>query len=158
MQRDWMWRDQRESNFHIVTYLFVVTTSFFIIKGCQERFLSTLILPKMNYDNFSSNVNFSFFLQSTASVSGSSISHASQLSNPYLGLPLEFGKCESCGSSDPGNCEGAYPMFTLVFFLWKAACLIKIICIQKLIISQILCGVVTSMYYFQAILDILSYR
>ncbi|EXB62675.1 DNA-directed RNA polymerase E subunit 1 [Morus notabilis] len=44
----------------------------------------------------------------TASVSGSSISHATQLSNPFLGLPLEFGKCESCGTSDLGNCEGHF--------------------------------------------------
>ncbi|PON53298.1 DNA-directed RNA pol I, largest subunit [Parasponia andersonii] len=44
----------------------------------------------------------------TASVSGSSITHASQLSNPYLGLPLEFGRCESCGTSEAGNCEGHF--------------------------------------------------
>ncbi|KAM6582934.1 hypothetical protein CsatB_009936 [Cannabis sativa] len=44
----------------------------------------------------------------TASVSGSSITHASQLTNPYLGLPLEFGRCESCGTSEAGSCEGHF--------------------------------------------------
>ncbi|KAK7314176.1 hypothetical protein VNO77_39388 [Canavalia gladiata] len=44
----------------------------------------------------------------TASVSDSSISHASQLSNPFLGLPLEFGRCESCGTSEAGKCEGHF--------------------------------------------------
>ncbi|KAJ7982346.1 DNA-directed RNA polymerase subunit [Quillaja saponaria] len=44
----------------------------------------------------------------TASISDSAISHASQLSNPFLGLPLEFGRCESCGTSEPGKCEGHF--------------------------------------------------
>ncbi|XP_061336787.1 DNA-directed RNA polymerase V subunit 1 [Gastrolobium bilobum] len=44
----------------------------------------------------------------TASISDSQISHASQLSNPFLGLPLEFGRCESCGTSEPGKCEGHF--------------------------------------------------
>ncbi|KAJ4847214.1 hypothetical protein Tsubulata_008459 [Turnera subulata] len=44
----------------------------------------------------------------TASVSDCSISHSSQLSNPFLGLPLEFGKCESCGTSELGKCEGHF--------------------------------------------------
>ncbi|KAL2581678.1 hypothetical protein AAZV13_15G197500 [Glycine max] len=44
----------------------------------------------------------------TASISDSSISHASQLSNPFLGLPLEFGRCESCGTSEVGKCEGHF--------------------------------------------------
>ncbi|KAG2396532.1 DNA-directed RNA polymerase V subunit 1 DNA-directed RNA polymerase D subunit 1b [Vigna angularis] len=44
----------------------------------------------------------------TASISDSSISHASQLSNPFLGLPLEFGRCESCGTSEAGKCEGHF--------------------------------------------------
>ncbi|KAI6670295.1 hypothetical protein NL676_005180 [Syzygium grande] len=43
-----------------------------------------------------------------ASISDCSITHASQLSNPFLGLPLEFGRCESCGTSDPGKCEGHF--------------------------------------------------
>lgn len=43
-----------------------------------------------------------------ASVSDCSITHSSQLSNPFLGLPLEFGRCESCGTSDPGKCEGHF--------------------------------------------------
>lgn len=43
-----------------------------------------------------------------ASVSDCPISHASQLTNPFLGLPLEFGKCESCGTAEPGQCEGHF--------------------------------------------------
>ncbi|KAL0425708.1 UNVERIFIED_CONTAM: DNA-directed RNA polymerase V subunit [Sesamum radiatum] len=41
-----------------------------------------------------------------ASISDCPISHASQLSNPFLGLPLETGKCESCGTAEAGQCEG----------------------------------------------------
>lgn len=44
----------------------------------------------------------------TASISGCSINHASQLTNPFLGLPLEFGKCESCGTAEPGKCDGHF--------------------------------------------------
>ncbi|KAE9617183.1 putative DNA-directed RNA polymerase [Lupinus albus] len=44
----------------------------------------------------------------TASISDSAISHASQLSNSFLGLPLEFGRCDSCGTSEAGKCEGHF--------------------------------------------------
>ncbi|CAM9003104.1 unnamed protein product [Rhodiola kirilowii] len=44
----------------------------------------------------------------TASVSECAITHASQLSNPFLGLPLEFGKCESCGAAESSQCEGHF--------------------------------------------------
>ncbi|CAL5430084.1 unnamed protein product [Camellia sinensis] len=44
----------------------------------------------------------------TSSNSDFPISHASQLSNPFLGLPLESGKCESCGTAEPGTCEGHF--------------------------------------------------
>lgn len=44
----------------------------------------------------------------TASNSDCPISHASQLTNPFLGLPLEHGKCESCGTAEPGQCEGHF--------------------------------------------------
>ncbi|KAJ6694783.1 DNA-DIRECTED RNA polymerase V SUBUNIT 1 [Salix koriyanagi] len=43
-----------------------------------------------------------------SSISDCPISHSSQLTNPFLGLPLEFGKCESCGTSEPGKCEGHF--------------------------------------------------
>ncbi|XP_008465860.1 DNA-directed RNA polymerase V subunit 1 [Cucumis melo] len=43
-----------------------------------------------------------------AAISDCPITHASQLSNPFLGLPIEFGKCESCGTSEPGKCEGHF--------------------------------------------------
>ncbi|XAR54458.1 DNA-directed RNA polymerase [Bertholletia excelsa] len=44
----------------------------------------------------------------TSSNSDFPISHASQLGNPFLGLPLECGKCESCGAVEPGKCEGHF--------------------------------------------------
>ncbi|PIA52516.1 hypothetical protein AQUCO_01000412v1 [Aquilegia coerulea] len=44
----------------------------------------------------------------TASISGCPINHPSQLTNPFLGLPLETGKCESCGTAEPGQCEGHF--------------------------------------------------
>uniref|UniRef100_A0A2P2QM44 DNA-directed RNA polymerase n=1 Tax=Rhizophora mucronata TaxID=61149 RepID=A0A2P2QM44_RHIMU len=44
----------------------------------------------------------------TASINECSVSHSTQLMNPFLGLPLEFGKCESCGTSEPGECEGHF--------------------------------------------------
>ncbi|XP_052621483.1 DNA-directed RNA polymerase V subunit 1 [Lactuca sativa] len=43
-----------------------------------------------------------------ASISDCPISHTSQLSNPFLGLPLEVGRCESCGTAEPGKCEGHF--------------------------------------------------
>ncbi|KAJ8438767.1 hypothetical protein Cgig2_009885 [Carnegiea gigantea] len=43
-----------------------------------------------------------------SSISDCPISHASQLANPFLGLPLEIGKCESCGTAEPGRCEGHF--------------------------------------------------
>ncbi|KAL1564337.1 DNA-directed RNA polymerase [Salvia divinorum] len=43
-----------------------------------------------------------------ASISDLPINHASQLSNPYLGLPLESGKCDSCGTGEAGQCEGHF--------------------------------------------------
>lgn len=43
-----------------------------------------------------------------ASISECPISHASQISNPFLGLPLDTGKCESCGTGEPGQCEGHF--------------------------------------------------
>ncbi|KAH6803431.1 hypothetical protein C2S51_031678 [Perilla frutescens var. frutescens] len=43
-----------------------------------------------------------------ASISDCPISHASQLSNPFLGLPLDTGKCESCGTGEAGQCEGHF--------------------------------------------------
>jgi DNA-directed RNA polymerase-5 subunit 1 len=42
------------------------------------------------------------------SISESAINHPSQLTNAFLGLPLEFGKCESCGATEPDKCEGHF--------------------------------------------------
>jgi hypothetical protein len=35
------------------------------------------------------------------------LKHPNQLSgNPALGLPLQFGRCDSCGATDLAKCEG----------------------------------------------------
>lgn len=47
-----------------------------------------------------------FILQHQYSINDSPVSHPSQLTNPFLGLPLESGKCESCGTAEHGQCEG----------------------------------------------------
>ncbi|KAL6629149.1 hypothetical protein ACP70R_028914 [Stipagrostis hirtigluma subsp. patula] len=44
----------------------------------------------------------------TYSVNDCPVTHPSQLGNPFLGLPLEAGKCESCGASENGKCEGHF--------------------------------------------------
>ncbi|XP_062224054.1 DNA-directed RNA polymerase V subunit 1-like [Phragmites australis] len=44
----------------------------------------------------------------TYSVNDCPVTHPSQLSNPFLGLPLEAGKCESCGASENDKCEGHF--------------------------------------------------
>nr|GMD59609.1 DNA-directed RNA polymerase V subunit 1 [Ipomoea batatas] len=43
-----------------------------------------------------------------SSINEFPINHPSQLLNPFLGLPLEAGKCESCGTAEPGQCEGHF--------------------------------------------------
>ncbi|CAK9153111.1 unnamed protein product [Ilex paraguariensis] len=52
--------------------------------------------------------NWDFAMRCASSNSDCPISHASQLSNPFLGPPLESGKCESCGTAEPGQCEGHF--------------------------------------------------
>lgn len=42
------------------------------------------------------------------SISNCPISHPSQLGNPFLGLPLESGRCESCGTVETEKCEGHF--------------------------------------------------
>jgi hypothetical protein len=49
---------------------------------------------------------FFLFLKCTYSVNECPVTHPSQLGNPFLGLPLEAGKCESCGASENDKCEG----------------------------------------------------
>ncbi|XP_066321217.1 DNA-directed RNA polymerase V subunit 1-like [Miscanthus floridulus] len=44
----------------------------------------------------------------TYSVNECPVTHPSQLGNPFLGLPLEAGKCESCGASENDKCEGHF--------------------------------------------------
>ncbi|KAF0935654.1 hypothetical protein E2562_035104 [Oryza meyeriana var. granulata] len=44
----------------------------------------------------------------TYSINDCPVTHPSQLGNPFLGLPLETGKCESCGASENGKCEGHF--------------------------------------------------
>jgi DNA-directed RNA polymerase V subunit 1 len=51
------------------------------------------------------------FLQCTYSINDCPVTHPSQLANPFLGLPLEAGKCEACGASENDKCEGAQWVF-----------------------------------------------
>ncbi|PWZ27865.1 DNA-directed RNA polymerase V subunit 1 [Zea mays] len=44
----------------------------------------------------------------TYSINECPVTHPSQLGNPFLGLPLEAGKCESCGASENDKCEGHF--------------------------------------------------
>ncbi|XP_078148632.1 DNA-directed RNA polymerase V subunit 1-like [Carex rostrata] len=44
----------------------------------------------------------------TYSVNKCPISNTSQLGDTFLGLPLEFGTCKSCGTAEPGQCEGHF--------------------------------------------------
>ncbi|XP_017257953.1 DNA-directed RNA polymerase V subunit 1 [Daucus carota subsp. sativus] len=62
-------------------------------------------------DGFITGIQFALASRDEISKSSNSdcpISHASQLSNPFLGLPLESGKCESCGTAEVGECEGHF--------------------------------------------------
>ncbi|KAK9131570.1 hypothetical protein Sjap_012057 [Stephania japonica] len=45
---------------------------------------------------------------SAYSISDCPITHSSQLTNSFLGLPLESGKCDACGTAEPGQCEGHF--------------------------------------------------
>lgn len=42
------------------------------------------------------------------SINNCPISHPTQLGNPFLGLPLESGRCESCGTVEIEKCEGHF--------------------------------------------------
>ncbi|KAJ3708734.1 hypothetical protein LUZ61_012439 [Rhynchospora tenuis] len=44
----------------------------------------------------------------TYSVNECPITNSSQLDNPFLGLPLPSGRCESCGTAELGQCEGHF--------------------------------------------------
>jgi DNA-directed RNA polymerase-5 subunit 1 len=44
----------------------------------------------------------------TYSINDCPVTHPSQLANPFLGLPLEAGKCEACGASENDKCEGHF--------------------------------------------------
>ncbi|GAB2235793.1 hypothetical protein Drorol1_Dr00026234 [Drosera rotundifolia] len=70
---------------------------------------------------------------SKASISECSISHATQLGNPFLGLPLEFGKCESCGTAEPGNCEGHFGYIELPVPVYHPSHIIEL----KRLLSQL---------------------
>ncbi|XP_020576180.1 DNA-directed RNA polymerase V subunit 1 [Phalaenopsis equestris] len=58
-----------------------------------------------------SSISFSlasFDEVSKYSINNCPISHPSQLGNPFLGLPLESGRCESCGTVETEKCEGHF--------------------------------------------------
>jgi len=44
----------------------------------------------------------------TYSINDCPVTHPSQLANPFLGLPLEAGKCEACGASENDKSEGNF--------------------------------------------------
>ncbi|PWA83620.1 nuclear RNA polymerase D1B [Artemisia annua] len=71
----------------------------------SENSPSTLLEGKITGVSFSLATTQEICL---SSISDCPISHASQLSNPFLGLPLEVGKCEACGAAEPGKCEGHF--------------------------------------------------
>ncbi|PWA73955.1 nuclear RNA polymerase D1B [Artemisia annua] len=71
----------------------------------EENSPSTLLEGKITGVSFSLATTQEICL---SSISDCPISHASQLSNPFLGLPLEVGKCEACGAAEPGKCEGHF--------------------------------------------------
>ncbi|XP_026407957.1 DNA-directed RNA polymerase V subunit 1-like isoform X1 [Papaver somniferum] len=74
----------------------------------------------------------------TSSISDCPISHPSQLTNPFLGLPLETGKCESCGTAEPGECDGHFGYIQLPIpvyhpsHLGELKRLLSIICLKCL--------------------------
>ncbi|GJY57979.1 DNA-directed RNA polymerase V subunit 1 [Tanacetum coccineum] len=71
----------------------------------EENSPSTVLEGKLTGVSFSLATTQEICL---SSISDCPISHASQLSNPFLGLPLEVGKCEACGAAEPGKCEGHF--------------------------------------------------
>lgn len=90
---------------------FLVINEWFLImsklKGLSKSRIFSFICKQPFWKFYWCAICYSYPpAQCTASISDCSISHASQLANPFLGLPLEFGKCESCGTSEPGKCEG----------------------------------------------------
>nr|XP_043618667.1 DNA-directed RNA polymerase V subunit 1 [Erigeron canadensis] len=71
----------------------------------EENTPSTILEGKITGISFSLATRQEICL---SSISDCPVSHASQLTNPFLGLPLEVGKCESCGTAEPGKCEGHF--------------------------------------------------
>ncbi|GMH09852.1 hypothetical protein Nepgr_011693 [Nepenthes gracilis] len=84
------------------TYWLVVLLS---LKEMEESALSTISDGEIIGIKFCLATHHEI---SKSSISGCPITHASQLANPFLGLPLEVGKCESCGTAEPGKCEGHF--------------------------------------------------
>ncbi|KAJ0262398.1 DNA-directed RNA polymerase V subunit 1 [Hirschfeldia incana] len=78
-----------------------------------------------------------------ASISDAGINHASQLSNSFLGLPLEFGKCEACGATEPDKCEGHFGYIHLPVPIYHPAHiselkqLLSLLCLKCLKIKKI---------------------
>ncbi|KAJ4951041.1 hypothetical protein NE237_027873 [Protea cynaroides] len=83
----------------------------FMIEEMEENLLSPLVV-----DGRINSIRFSLATPQeicTSSISDCPITHPSQLTNPFLGLPLESGKCESCGTAEPGKCEGHFGFIQL---------------------------------------------
>ncbi|CAN8284790.1 unnamed protein product [Cochlearia groenlandica] len=79
----------------------------------------------------------------TASISEAPINHSSQLSNSFLGLPLEFGKCESCGATEPDKCEGHFGYIELPVPIYHPAHvnelkqMLSLVCLKCLKIKKV---------------------
>ncbi|KAL5698611.1 DNA-directed RNA polymerase [Ranunculus cassubicifolius] len=71
----------------------------------EENLLSPIIEGRITDIRFSVATHEEICV---SSISEGPINHVSQLTNPFLGLPLESGKCESCGTAEPGKCEGHF--------------------------------------------------
>ncbi|CAI9780288.1 unnamed protein product [Fraxinus pennsylvanica] len=74
------------------------------LKGMEESPSSTIFDAKITGIRFGLPSSQEIYCK--ASIRDCSISHSSQLSNPFLGLPLEASRCESCETAEPGQCEG----------------------------------------------------
>ncbi|XP_043696841.1 DNA-directed RNA polymerase V subunit 1 [Telopea speciosissima] len=82
-----------------------------MIAEMEETLLSPLVV-----DGKINDIRFSLATPQeicTSSISDCPVTHPSQLTNPFLGLPLESGKCESCGTAEPGQCEGHFGFIQL---------------------------------------------
>ena len=70
----------------------------------QQGMFLVINLPKLLITNIIDANIFLYF--NCILFKGFAITYASPLSNAFLGVPLEVGKCNSCGTFEPGQCKG----------------------------------------------------